>query len=208
GSRLRRGTSASPRCRRLGAVRGRPARPACFRGEGARGPGRGARPPRVQRHRPQGHRGEAEGERNRVHAAPAGGRRNVADFLSRSLRREGGARFLARGVRTRGRVSLGSDSEKTTMDEQRRSFLKKTGTAGVVALAAGAAAPESSLAQGAGPGASPDSPAAPKRMTFVTLRSGDAYGLGVKTDLGILDVAKTAKFIRSPAPTTIDDLIR
>jgi len=94
------------------------------------------------------------------------------------------------------------------MDEQRRSFLKKTGAAGVVALAAGASAPEPSLAQGAGPGASPGSPAAPKRMTFVTLHSGDVYGLGVKTDLGILDVAKTAKFIRSPAPTTIDDLIR
>jgi len=94
------------------------------------------------------------------------------------------------------------------MDEQRRIFLKKTGAAGVVALAAGAPAPQSALAQGAGPGASPDSPAAPKRMTFVTLRSGDAYGLGVKTDLGILDVTKTAKFIRSPAPTTIDDLVR
>src|SRR5207247_749341 len=83
------------------------------------------------------------------------------------------------------------------------------GAAGVVALAAGATAPERSLAQGAGPGASPGSPAAPKRMTFVTLRSGDAYSLGVKTDLGILDVAKTAKFfVRSPAPTTIEDLIR
>jgi 2-keto-4-pentenoate hydratase/2-oxohepta-3-ene-1,7-dioic acid hydratase in catechol pathway len=45
-------------------------------------------------------------------------------------------------------------------------------------------------------------------MTLVTLRSGDAYALGVKTDLGILDVLKTAKFMRSPAPTTIDDLIR
>jgi hypothetical protein len=65
------------------------------------------------------------------------------------------------------------------MDKQRRSFLK--GAAGAVVLAAGASAPESSPAQGAGPGASPGSPAAPKRMTFVTLRSGDAYGLGVKT---------------------------
>jgi len=30
----------------------------------------------------------------------------------------------------------------------------------------------------------------------------------VKTDLGILEVTKTAKFLRSPAPTTIEDLIR
>src|SRR5260370_30198325 len=94
------------------------------------------------------------------------------------------------------------------MDKQRRNFLKKTGAAGAVALATGASAPESSLAQGAGPGASPGSQAAPKRMTFVTLRSGDAYGLGVRTDLGILEVTKTAKFLRSPAPTTIEDLIR
>src|SRR5713226_9657200 len=92
------------------------------------------------------------------------------------------------------------------MDKQRRSFLKDA--AGVAALAAGASAPEYSLAQGAGPGASPDSPAAQKRMIFVTLRSVDAYGLGVRTDLGILDVTKTAKFLRSPAPTTIDDLGR
>src|SRR5439155_21090534 len=99
--------------------------------------------------------------------------------------------------------------EKKVMDEQRRSFLKKTGAAGVVALAAGASVPERSLAQGAGPGASPGSPAAPKRMTFVTLRGGDAYSLGVKTDLGILDVAKTAKvFVRSPAPATLEDAIR
>ena len=41
------------------------------------------------------------------------------------------------------------------MDKQRRSFLKKTGAAGVVALAAGASAPESARAQGAGLGASP-----------------------------------------------------
>src|SRR5260221_5665493 len=93
------------------------------------------------------------------------------------------------------------------MDKQRRNFLKKTGAAGVVALAAGASAPESSLGQGAGPGASPASPAAPKRMTFVTLRSGDAYGLGVKTDLSILEVTKTPKFLRSTAPTTIKDFI-
>src|SRR5258707_13408509 len=93
------------------------------------------------------------------------------------------------------------------MDKQRRNFLKKTGAAGVVALAAGASAPESSLGQGAGPGASPGSPAAAKRMTFVTLRSGDAYGLRVKTHLGILEVTKTPDILRSPAPTTIEDPI-
>src|SRR5467141_2097519 len=91
------------------------------------------------------------------------------------------------------------------MDEQRRSFLKKTGAAGVVALAAGASAPEPSLAQGAGPGASPGSPAAPKRMTFVTLHSGDVYGLGVKTDLGILEVVKVALARKTPGFFVAED---
>jgi catechol 2,3-dioxygenase-like lactoylglutathione lyase family enzyme len=39
---------------------------------------------------------------------------NVADFLSRSLRRQGGARFLARGAGTRGLLkSLESDLEES-----------------------------------------------------------------------------------------------
>jgi 2-keto-4-pentenoate hydratase/2-oxohepta-3-ene-1,7-dioic acid hydratase in catechol pathway len=91
-------------------------------------------------------------------------------------------------------------------DENRRAFLKQA--AGAIALAGGASAPGPSVAAGAGSGARPDSPAVLKGMTFVTLRSGDEYGLGVKTDLGILDVMLAAKFFRSSAPTGIDDLIR
>lgn len=93
------------------------------------------------------------------------------------------------------------------MNENRRMFLKQTGAAGAVALA-GLAVPEDALAQGAGAGAKPDSPVAPRGMTFVTMRSGDDFGLGVKTEMGILDVTSAAKFFRSPAPTKIEDLIR
>jgi len=94
------------------------------------------------------------------------------------------------------------------MDKQRRTFLKQAGMASAVALAGGVSSPEPALAAGAGTGARPDSPLAPKGMTYVTIRSGEDYGLGVKTDLGLLDVTRAAKFYRSRAPTTIDDLIR
>ncbi len=41
----------------------------------------------------------------------------------------------------------------------------------------------------------------------MTMRSGEDYGLGVKLEKGILDVRKTAKALKSEAPTTIDDLL-
>src|SRR5512136_935230 len=44
-------------------------------------------------------------------------------------------------------------------------------------------------------------------MTLLTMRSGDGYTLGVKSEKGILDVRKAAQAFRSGAPTTIDDLI-
>lgn len=47
-----------------------------------------------------------------------------------------------------------------------------------------------------------------KNMTFVTLRKGDAYRLGVKTDRGILDVEKAAAALDVPAPATIDEVLR
>ncbi len=47
-----------------------------------------------------------------------------------------------------------------------------------------------------------------KRMTLLTMRSGEDYSLGVKLDKGILDVKKAAKAFKSKVPTTIDDLIR
>jgi len=97
------------------------------------------------------------------------------------------------------------------MGQDRRDFLKSAGVAGAVVMSGGAglAAPLEAQAAGAGPGAKPDAaPQMPKAMTFVTLASGGSYGLGVKTDRGILDVRAAAKQFKSAAPVTIDALIR
>jgi len=48
----------------------------------------------------------------------------------------------------------------------------------------------------------------PKRMTLLTMRSGEDYTLGVKLDKGILDVKKANQALKSKAPATMDDLIR
>lgn len=93
------------------------------------------------------------------------------------------------------------------MDNRRREFFKQAGAVGAAAAAGGfATAP--ALAENTGRGAKPGSPSMPKQMTFVTLRSGDDYSLGVKTDKGVLDVRKAVKAFKSSAPTGIDDLIR
>jgi 2-keto-4-pentenoate hydratase/2-oxohepta-3-ene-1,7-dioic acid hydratase in catechol pathway len=97
------------------------------------------------------------------------------------------------------------------MGQDRRDFLKSAGIAGAVAVSGGAglAAPLAAQAAGAGPGAKPDAaPQMPRAMTFVTLATGGAYSLGVKTDRGILDVRAAAKQFKSAVPVTIDALIR
>src|SRR5256885_17028051 len=94
------------------------------------------------------------------------------------------------------------------MNKQRRTFLKGAGTAAVVGAAgmraanAAMAAPEAAQKSGGG------SSSMPKNMTFVTLRDGDAYRLGVKTDRGVLDVRKAAAALNVKAPATIDDVIQ
>ena len=93
------------------------------------------------------------------------------------------------------------------MDKKRREFFKQVGAAGAVAAGSGLGATPAEAAA-AGKGARPRAPEMPKKMTFVTLRSGEGYSLGVKTENGILDVKKAAKRFKSSAPTEIDDLIR
>ena len=93
------------------------------------------------------------------------------------------------------------------MDKKRREFFKQAGAVGAVAASGGLGVGQAEAAS-AGKGAKPGSTGMPKQMTFVTLRSGDDYSLGVKTDKGILDVKKAAKAFKSSAPTDIDDLIR
>ncbi|HET9577649.1 MAG TPA: fumarylacetoacetate hydrolase family protein [Usitatibacter sp.] len=109
------------------------------------------------------------------------------------------------------------------MKQARRHFLKQASIGGAALTVAGCATgtrmehehagdPEHARvhaehmaamrAQRSGPGPMP------KRMTFVTLAMGGGYGLGVKTDRGILDVGRASAQLRMPAPVTIDQVIR
>jgi len=96
------------------------------------------------------------------------------------------------------------------MDCNRRTFLKQIGVGTAVAIVGGKLAiPEVQAGtMGAGRGAKPVEHVMPRGMTLLTMRSGDDYTLGVKTEKGILDVRKSARAFKSRAPTTIDDLIR
>src|SRR5262245_16994379 len=88
----------------------------------------------------------------------------------------------------------------------RRTFLKATALAGAAAAGASAlAAP--ALAQRA---AAPTTGAQqlPRDLTLATLRRPSGYGLGVRSDRGILDVAAAEQEFRENAPTTIDAVFK
>ena len=94
------------------------------------------------------------------------------------------------------------------MSNQRREFLKVSALAGSAALTAPFIANQ---AEAAGPGAGAIRIANPdmaKNMTVLNYKVGDKYVLGVKTDKGILDVAKAAKQFKVKAPINTDDLIQ
>jgi len=48
----------------------------------------------------------------------------------------------------------------------------------------------------------------PKDLTFVTIRKGDEYHLGVKTERGVLNVKAASRLFRKKVPVTIEDVIR
>jgi 2-keto-4-pentenoate hydratase/2-oxohepta-3-ene-1,7-dioic acid hydratase in catechol pathway len=89
------------------------------------------------------------------------------------------------------------------MNQDRRTFLKTTGVAGAAALCGATAL------SGLGPKAAQAATSAgephalPEAMTFATLRRPGGYGLGLRTDGGILDVAAAEKDFGAGAPTTI-----
>ena len=88
----------------------------------------------------------------------------------------------------------------------RRTFLKATALAGAAAAGASAlAAP--ALAQRA---AAPTTGAQqlPRDLTLATLRRPIGFGLGVRSERGILDVAAAEQEFRENAPTTIEALFR
>jgi len=86
------------------------------------------------------------------------------------------------------------------MRQDRRMFLKTAGVVGATAVAANALV-HPAAAQNA-PTAS-GSKETPKGMTFATLRRSDGYGLGLRTDRGILDVTAAEKDFSQGAPTSI-----
>jgi 2-keto-4-pentenoate hydratase/2-oxohepta-3-ene-1,7-dioic acid hydratase in catechol pathway len=95
------------------------------------------------------------------------------------------------------------------MNSNRRRFLKTTGLAGVAVLAGAGTLVEATPAQaGTGPRPKADPRPLPKAMTFCTLRLGDGYGLGLRTEKGILDVSAASHALKEPAPTTIDAIFK
>ena len=87
------------------------------------------------------------------------------------------------------------------MKNDRRTFLKTAALAGAAATSGlGLATP--AAAQTAAPRAG--APGLPKGMTFATLRNGDGEPtLGLRTDRGVLDVAKAEAEFKEGAPTSI-----
>jgi len=95
------------------------------------------------------------------------------------------------------------------MNTNRRRFLKTTGLAGVAALAGTGALTQVTPAQSeTAPKATMRPPEIPKNMTFCTLKLGDGYGLGLRTEKGILDVASAAHALKENAPTSIDAVFK
>ena len=89
------------------------------------------------------------------------------------------------------------------MSQDRRTFLKNTALAG--AAAAAGALPAPALAQRA---ATTGSQQMPKGFVLATLRRPSGYGLGIRTDRGILDVAAAEQEFRENAPTTIEAVFK
>jgi 2-keto-4-pentenoate hydratase/2-oxohepta-3-ene-1,7-dioic acid hydratase in catechol pathway len=90
------------------------------------------------------------------------------------------------------------------MKNHRRTFLKGAGLAGVAIAAGGAGrAGRPGMVISAAQAASSQSGELPKGMTFTMLRRADGYGLGVRTERGILDVIAAEKDLAAGAPTTI-----
>jgi 2-keto-4-pentenoate hydratase/2-oxohepta-3-ene-1,7-dioic acid hydratase in catechol pathway len=85
------------------------------------------------------------------------------------------------------------------MEHDRRTFLKTAGLAGVAAMTTTAVVP--AAAQTAMSKSEPKE--MPKGMTFATLRRGNGYGLGLRSQRGVLDVAAAEAELKYGAPTTI-----
>jgi 2-keto-4-pentenoate hydratase/2-oxohepta-3-ene-1,7-dioic acid hydratase in catechol pathway len=88
------------------------------------------------------------------------------------------------------------------MKQDRRTFLKTTALVGAAAAAGVPAANAPALAQKAAVGAQQMA----RGFVFTTLRRASGYGLGVRTDRGILDVTAAEQDLKEGAPVTITDV--
>ena len=93
------------------------------------------------------------------------------------------------------------------MDKNRRQFLRTTAVAGA-AVAVAPLAVRTAEAKTAGKGARSATPAMAKGVTLLNMRQGGKFVLGVKTDKGILDVARAARAFKTSAPVTTDDVLQ
>jgi 2-keto-4-pentenoate hydratase/2-oxohepta-3-ene-1,7-dioic acid hydratase in catechol pathway len=96
-------------------------------------------------------------------------------------------------------------TRETTMDGNRRRFLKTTSLVAAT-VAAGVPVLRESIAQTRSTPAEPKE--LPKGLVLATLRRPDGYGVGLRTDRGILDVAAAEEDFREGVPTTIDALLK
>jgi 2-keto-4-pentenoate hydratase/2-oxohepta-3-ene-1,7-dioic acid hydratase in catechol pathway len=91
------------------------------------------------------------------------------------------------------------------MNQDRRTFLKTTG---LVAAAAAATLPAETEVAAQAPAQASEPKELPKGLTFATLRRPDGYGLGLRTERGVLDVAAAERDFREGTPTTIDAVLK
>ena len=92
------------------------------------------------------------------------------------------------------------------MSQNRRTFLKTTALAGAAAAGAGALAAPALAQRTAAP--TTGAQQLPSDLTLATLRRAGGYGLGVRSERGILDVTAADQEFRENAPTTIEALLR
>jgi 2-keto-4-pentenoate hydratase/2-oxohepta-3-ene-1,7-dioic acid hydratase in catechol pathway len=89
------------------------------------------------------------------------------------------------------------------MTQDRRTFLKTTGLVGAAAMAGTTVVGSTAaVAQRAAPGPMV------RGFTFATLKRGDGFGLAIRTERGVLDVAAAEAEFREGAPTTVDAVLR
>ncbi|HYG91917.1 MAG TPA: fumarylacetoacetate hydrolase family protein [Azospirillum sp.] len=92
------------------------------------------------------------------------------------------------------------------MNQGRRAFLKTTGAVGAIAATGGLALPVAPAQ--AATTVAPHAFEMPRGMTLLTMTRDGGFGLGVKTERGILDVAQAAQALNMPAPADMDDLLQ